>query len=191
MNLTDSARYKCYVDPDSAALLWRIGKGDKRALACLHSRYAAAIFGFVTHRVADGSIAEEICADVWLGCWRSAQAFRGDSKVLTWLLGIAGRQIHTHTRRKRLDTMPIDEIEVPAIASQDPAWIVETANQRQTLVDAIKALPSSLYEVVVLAWLHELPYEDISSVVGIPVGTVKSRVSRARELLRSRIGSSL
>ena len=167
------------------ALLIRIGAGDERALSELYARYAPVVFGFVFARVSDRGVAEEVAADVWLGCWRSACAFRRDSKVLTWLLGIAKRQVYAHTRRKRLPQVPLDEAEyaIPADDS-DPADLVVSADETRTLMTALRALPDDLVEVVRLAWVHELPYGEIAEVVGVPSGTVKSRVSRARRLLR-------
>ena len=135
--------------------------------------------------VQEFTVAEEVSADVWLGCWRSARAFRGDSQVLTWLLGIAKRQIWTHARRRRIPTAPLDEeIENLADDADDPAGLVAAAVSVDELVAALRSLPEDLAEVVDLAWLHELPYAQIASTLGIPAGTVKSRVSRARRILK-------
>ena len=92
-----------------AELLEAVGEGDEHAFAELYQRYSAVVFAFVLARSDDRGDAEEISADVWLGCWRSAPAFRGDSRILTWLLGIAKRQIWTHTRRRKIPTAPLDE----------------------------------------------------------------------------------
>lgn len=174
-------------DPDRA-LLGRVAECDEQALAALYRRYAAAVFSFVLARTPDREIAEEVSADVWLGCWRSARAFRGDSQVLTWLLGIAKRQIWTHTRGKRLPTVPLDdEAEAVPSTAGDPADVVADAAGAETLLSALDSLPPELAETVNLAWLHELPYEEIASVTGVPVGTVKSRVSRARRVLRDAV----
>src|SRR5690625_7795292 len=82
-------------------LLALVGEGDERALGHLYARYASVVFAFVLARVSDRGVAEEVSADVWLGCWRSARAFRRDAKVLTWLLGIAKRQIYMHRSEER------------------------------------------------------------------------------------------
>ncbi|WP_461639407.1 RNA polymerase sigma factor [Leucobacter sp. BZR 635] len=174
--------------PDPSLLLRRVGTGDERALRELYERYGAVVYGFVRRRVRDRGLAEEVCGDVWLGCWRSAQGFRGDSQVLTWLLGIARRQAHTHLRGIRLPTVPLDDkYDVAGPESEDPANIVAEAAAAQSVTSAIEALPTELYEVVTLAWLHGLPYAEVAVAVGIPVGTVKSRVSRARAILQSQI----
>ncbi|AOS62207.1 RNA polymerase sigma factor [Actinoalloteichus hymeniacidonis] len=167
-------------------LLALVGNGDERALGGLYARYGPVVFVFVLARVSDRGVAEEVSADVWLGCWRSARAFRRDAKVLTWLLGIAKRQISMHTRRKRLPQQPLDDAQVNEVPSEDlgPAELIIAADQTAAVLHALDALPESLAEVVRLAWLHELPYEEITQVLGVPLGTVKSRVSRARRLLR-------
>ncbi|RLP07707.1 RNA polymerase sigma factor [Propionibacterium australiense] len=177
------------MDSDPVELLRRVGDGDECALAELYARFAASVHGFVSRRVPDRGVVEEVCADVWLGCWRSARSFRGDSRVLTWLLGIASRQVYVHTRRKRRPTVPLDSVDgTPADAHPGPADVAVSRAGSEALVNAMEHLPEDLYEVIVLAWLHDLPYGEISDVVGIPVGTVKSRVSRARRLLREEIG---
>ena len=148
-----------------AELLEAVGGGDERAFAELHRRYAAVVFSFVLARTADRGAA--------------------DSQVLTWLLGIAKRQIWTHARRRRIPTAPLDEeIENLADDADDPAGLVAAAVSVDELVAALRSLPEDLAEVVDLAWLHELPYAQIASTLGIPAGTVKSRVSRARRILK-------
>ena len=170
--------------PDTA-LLAAVGQGDERALAELHRRYAATVFAFVTTRVTDRGTAEEVSADVWLGCWRSARAFRGDSRVLTWLLGIAKRQAWSRGRRRVLPAVPLDtQVEGLVDDTVGPDdQVLETAGVEE-LLEALRSLPPDLVEVVSLAWLHELPYSEIAQALGVPVGTVKSRVSRARRLLK-------
>lgn len=169
-------------------LLARVGDGDERALAELYARYGPAVFAFVLVRTPDRSAAEEVSADVWVGCWRSARAFRGDSQVLTWLLGIAKRQVWTHARGKRLATVPLeDEAETITADTDDPAEVISASDGWVAVLNALGALPPELAEVVRLAWLHELPYAEIAVAVGVPVGTVKSRISRARRMLREQL----
>lgn len=156
--------------PDTA-LLAAVGQGDERALAELHRRYAATVFAFVTTRVTDRGTAEEVSADVWLGCWRSARAFRGDSRVLTWLLGIAKRQAWSRGRRRVLPAVPLDtQVEGLVDDTVGPDdQVLETAGVEE-LLEALRSLPPDLVEVVSLAWLHELPYSEIAQAPGGPGG---------------------
>ncbi|PXA79796.1 RNA polymerase sigma factor [Auritidibacter sp. NML120636] len=175
-------------DPSDLCLLRRVGAGDERALEHLYDRYGHVVFGFALSRTTDRGLAEEVPADVWLGYWRSAHAFRGESKVLTWLLDIAARQVSTHTRRRRLRLVPLEEAGAPAAPeSSDPATAALAADGERTLRDALEQLPEDLAMVVKLAWLHELPHSQIALVLEIPTDTVKNRVSRARQLLQESV----
>ena len=178
------------IDVDKQLLI-RIGRGDECALAKLYEKYAAMVFSFVVTRTPDRMLAEEIAADVWLGCWRSAPAFRGDSRVLTWLLGIAKRQIYVHTRRKFLPQISLDESEYEIAAEEnDLADLVVSGAQAKKLLIALRQLPDDVTEIVRLAWVYELPYGEIAKLTGIPIRTVKSRVYRARRLLHEQLRSN-
>ena len=176
-------------DADDAlarSALARIARGDEGALEELHSLYAPAVFAFVSARLGDRG------ADVWLGCWRSAAAFRGDSRVLTWLLGIAKRQACMRMRRIRPEELPLDE-DLTQLADEagDPSDALIAQAGIGEIMAALDALPAALAETVRLAWLHELPYAEIAQVTDVPVGTVKSRVSRARALMQETLGGRL
>ncbi|MFR8534897.1 MAG: RNA polymerase sigma factor, partial [Eggerthella lenta] len=151
-------------DADDAlarSALARIARGDEGALEELHSLYASAVFAFVSARLGDRGAAEEAAVDVWLGCWRSAAAFRGDSRVLTWLLGIAKRQACMRMRRIRPEELPLDE-DLTQLADEagDPSDALMAQAGIGEIVAALDALPAALAETVRLAWLHELPYAE-------------------------------
>lgn len=171
------------------SLLARMGQGDEAALGELYDAYAQVVFAFVRARTPDRETTEEIAADTWLGCWRSARAFRGESRVLTWLLGIAKRQAYVRVRGKRLAEVPLDDA-VFALADEqegpEDRAMAEAGAAR--ILAALDALPAELSETVRLAWLHELPYGEIAAITDVPTGTVKSRVSRARRLLKEELG---
>lgn len=173
----------------AGAALRRIARGEESALEELYCLYAPAVLAFSLARTADRETAEEVAADTWLGCWRSARSYRGDSRVLTWLLGIAKRQVYMHTRRKRLLEVPLDDAawEVPGDSENPVDRAMGSAGVAEILA-ALDALPADLCETVRLAWLHELPYAEIAAVTDVPVGTVKSRVSRARHMLKDELG---
>lgn len=171
------------------AALARIARGDEGALEELYRRYAPAVLAFASARLPDRGLAEEVAADVWLGCWRAAPAFRGDSRVLTWLLGIAKRQAYARMRRARPVECALDErVEQLADEEGDPAGAFLAEAGVGEIMAALDALEPALAETVRLAWLHELPYAEIAQVTDVPVGTVKSRVSRARTLLQKTLG---
>lgn len=165
-------------------LLMKVGEGEEAALRALYARYGSVVWGFILTRVDDYGLSEEINSDVWLGCWRSARAFRSESRVLTWLLGIAKRQIYVRVRRKKLPMVSLDDAvdELPTVGP-NPADIAISSAGAASLIAALQSLPEDVAEIVRLAWLYELSYQEISEIADIPVGTVKSRVFRARRLL--------
>lgn len=190
-------------DAWARAQLACIAGGDERALESLYARYAQPVLAFLSARCSDRGLVEEAAADTWLGCWRSARAFRGDSRVLTWLLSIARRQLYAHTRGLCMPVESLDELDDDraggssvgigpgavggSAAFEDPAELALEAAGVEEIGAAVATLPPGLLEVATLAWLYELPYEEIARAVGIPVGTVKSRVFRARRLLCERL----
>ena len=161
--------------PDDRELLSRIGGGDELAFEELYGRYANAVMGFCVSRTRDRETAREVFDDVWMACWRSARSYRGEGKVLAWLLGIAKRQMYMSWRSKnRQATVGITEVvETLQEDSPGPEAQMMSACGVEELHDVLSLLPKELLETVTLAWLHD-----------IPVGTVKSRVTRARKMLR-------
>lgn len=177
-------------DEDQArALLARVACGDEGALEELYRLYAPAVLAFASARLPDREAAEEAAADAWLGCWRAAAGFRGDSRVLTWLLGIAKRQAYVRMRRARPIECAIDDMAEQLAADEgDPSDALASQAGVDEIVAALDALEPALAETVRLAWLHELPYAEIAQVTDVPVGTVKSRVFRARAMLQETLG---
>lgn len=174
-------------------LLSMVAAGDESAFEELYERYATAVMSFAFRRVNDREVAREVADDVWLACWRSAGSFRGDGEVLSWLLGIAKRQVYMRWRGKHpetderganvLETLP-DDVPGPEEQTLSMYSVNELCNQLRTL-------PVDILETVTLAWLHELPYAHIAELQGIPVGTVKSRIWHARKMLYQQIQGSM
>lgn len=169
------------------SLLTQVASGDERAFETLYGWYAAAVRAFVRMRVSDAGAAEEICAGVWLGCWRSAKAFRGDAKVLSWLLAIAKRQIYMRVRRVRPSVTALDDAPEMSDGGPGPETSALSEAEVDDLTAMLRRLPDELVETATLAWLHDLPYRQIADLLEVPEGTVKSRISRARRLLRAQL----
>lgn len=172
------------MDTDEA-LIGAVAAGDADALRHLYERHAAAVLRLL--RRLTGQLPEDLLQETWVAVWQSAGSYRGDSSVRGWILGVARRQAHNVLRRKGLPT--VDLYEAAAVAdSADPVDVqVLAAMGHETLVAAVRALPLIHREVVALALIEGLPYRDIAEVLGVPVGTVKSRVSAARARLMSEL----
>lgn len=157
----------------------------------LYERHAAVMLRLIRRLTSSSGIAEEILQEAWLAVWQSATSFRGDSSVLGWLLGVARRQAHNRLRRMNPTIVGLDQ----AIDVADPQPGVEdqvlASAEQERISEAIRALPEHLREVLVLALVEELPYQEVSAVLDIPVGTVKSRMSHARKRLTAALATTV
>jgi RNA polymerase sigma-70 factor (ECF subfamily) len=159
----------------------RTAAGDRDAFAALYSRHHATIFRFARLMTGSDTMAEDVVQEVFLVLMRSADRFDATRASLpTYLYGVARH----YTRRRLLRErrfLPIDESSAEAcVAEADTAADVERRSEVQRLRRAILALPSRYREVVVLCDLHEVSYADAASAIGCAIGTVRSRLHRAR-----------
>ncbi|MFJ4825645.1 RNA polymerase sigma factor [Streptomyces bacillaris] len=164
-------------------LLAAVAAGDQTALRALYDRHATAVLRFIRRLTSDQGMAEEILQETWLAVWRSAAAFRGESSAKGWVLGVARRQAHNQLRRTRLQVTDLAEAQdVPDPAPGVEDQVLRDAERRE-LRTAVSELPEHLREVLELVLVEDLPYPEVATVLAIPVGTVKSRMSHARQRL--------
>jgi len=178
----DNAARQPY-DPDHA-VIQAMAAGNAAALDELYARYGPGILNFLVARLNNRQLAEEVLQDVMLAAWKSAPIFRGESKVLTWLLTIA-RNRAINTQRKNRPTLVefSDEIKLQS-ADTGPLEAIVKTDRYEAVREALKLLPDGQREVLVLVFFQQLTGVEVAEVLGISVGTVKSRLFRAKELLR-------
>jgi RNA polymerase sigma-70 factor (ECF subfamily) len=170
-------------DPDYL-LVQGMAQGNVHALDELYARRGPGILSFLTAHVGDRQLAEEVLQDVMLAAWNNAASFRGDSSVRTWLLVIArNRAMNTHRKRK-LPLVTFDEAFGALSGDTAPLEKVERKTRESKVRDALNQLPLPQREVLVLVFYHQLSGPEVAQVLGINEGTVKSRLHRAKEMLR-------
>ena len=154
------------------------------------------IFTYVCRLTDDSPDAEDITQEVFIRAYQSLAAFRDEAAVDTWLYRIATNLVIDRFRRQKrapqlVSTAPDEDdplLDVPAHArAADPHANVQLGELQREVQRAIQALPPKLRTAVVLHDLEGLPYEDVSTVMSIPIGTVKSRLFKARSLLRMKL----
>lgn len=170
-------------DPDSG-LIRAIAAGDTHALDMLYTRYGPAILSYLSARLYDRALAEEVLQDVMLAVWRSAATFRGESKVLTWLLTIARNRAINTMRKHQVAQTPLDDVFELQSTDTGPQEKVEKHHQAQAVRAALRHLPEMQREILELVFYHQLSGAEVADVLGINAGTVKSRLHRAKEALR-------
>ena len=165
------------------ALLRRVARGEADALTALYRRHADGLFGFLQRLAGDRMLAEEILQDTLLAVWRGAERFEGRAQVRTWLYGIARRQAHNRLRSARPAAAALDDVPEVVEPAAGPEELALVRLDRDQVLTAVTGLSLPHREVVVLAFVAGLSQAEIADVVGVPVGTVKSRLHHARAAL--------
>ncbi|MEY3202220.1 MAG: hypothetical protein RIR70_1770 [Pseudomonadota bacterium] len=143
---------------------------------------------FVRKRLSDENAADDIVQQTFLGAYRSWHSFRGESTPETWLFGIAMNLIRDLTSRSpgaRIKFASEDEIEEEAIPELDPLHICMRSQFSHKLKQAVDSLPPDMKETLRLVVDEGLSYQEAADALEIPVGTVRSRLSRTRAALKT------
>ena len=170
----------------------RLQRGETEAFEMLVRRHEKTIFNLVYRMLGDYDEAAEVSQEVFLSAYRAIGQFRGDANFSTWLYRIALN--HTSTRRKTLirrqqrhvaieDTEPVRDLQ------PGPAETMEKKEIRERVQRALNSLEPDDATVILLRDLQDIPYEEVARLLEIPVGTVKSRLHRARQALKSQLAS--
>ena len=172
-------------EPGDAILLRRVAEGDEVALRALVERHAGWLRLRLRRRSGDDDLVAEALQDTFVAVWRSATQFRGEGDVGAWLWGIAIRQLITRLRR-RPSPVPaerdfIDAVS-PLVRSAEDELLVAVENG--DVGTALRRLSPELRAVLQATVLDGLTTREAGQLLGIPSGTVKSRMSRARTELR-------
>jgi RNA polymerase sigma-70 factor, ECF subfamily len=164
-------------------LIERIAAGDRDALADLYDEFRRPLLSYLTLLTRDRELAEEILQDTLLAVWSGAPGFTRRSSVKSWLFGIARRRARDTLRPRAFQWVDIDTIEVPHRGPEtEGAALASIAGDE--LTGAILRLSPPHQEILVLTFVHGLSYHELTAVLGIPIGTVKSRLNGARQALR-------
>ena len=165
--------------------------GDRDAFDALVRRHQARTYNFVRTMVHDDADAEDLTQDVFVRVWKSIGRFRGDSAFSTWLFRIAVNVARTHLSRRsrwRLFSRPAPDRspDAPAEAEDPPSpeRLEDDVVRRDAIDRALATLSPDLREAVTLRDVEGLEYREIARALDIPLGTVESRIFRARQRLR-------
>jgi RNA polymerase sigma-70 factor, ECF subfamily len=159
--------------------------GDPGAFAVLVRRWQTPLVNLAWRYCRDRSRAEEMAQEVFLRAYRNLAQWRGDAAFSTWLFALAANVYRTELRRIPATPLSLDEIAEPPDDRLGPAAF-DDQQRDEAVRRAVLALPAKYRDAVVLFYFHEQDVPAAARTLGVPEGTLKARLFRGRELLRSK-----
>jgi RNA polymerase sigma-70 factor (ECF subfamily) len=166
--------------------------GDVEAFGALVLAHQQFVYNLAWRALGDEHEAQDASQETFLRVWQALPNFRGQAQFRTWLYRIVTNVCYGRLPRLRRQFAELGDIEmgeVPDESQSDPAATLEAAEQRAFLWRQIEALPESYRVLVLLRYQQDLPYEEIASVLSLPLGTVKTGLFRARARLRAALST--
>ncbi len=180
-----------------AQLVARVQQGDKRAFDLLVLKYQRKIMRLLSRMVRDPSEVEDVAQEAFIKAYRALPQFRGDSAFYTWLYRIAintARNWQVANARRPSTPNAIETEDGETFSQIDnltdistPESVMASRQVVDTVNGAINALPEDLRTAIVLREIEGMSYEDIAQTMGCPIGTVRSRIYRAREAIAAQL----
>lgn len=190
-------RMTAQVAPDvDQQLVERVQKGDKRAFDLLVVKYQHKVLAVIGRLIRDSAEAQDVAQEAFIKAYRALPNFRGDSAFYTWIYRIAINTAKNHivARNRRPPSSDLDVDEAEFYPGNDAIHEMNTPEHnllrdelKDTIELAFQDLPPDLRTAVTLREMEGLSYEEIAEVMECPVGTVRSRIFRAREAIDKRI----
>lgn len=181
-------------------LVERVQKGDSRAFDLLVLKYQGKMLGLISRYVHDSHEAQDVAQEAFIKAYRALPKFRGDSQFYTWLYRIAVNTAKNHlvSRSRRPPGSDVDVADAEYYDGGSALRDIETpesalfgAELKSVVEGAIADLPDDLRTAVTLREFDGLSYEDIAEIMDCPVGTVRSRIFRAREAIDGKVRMQL
>ena len=178
------------------ALVERVQKGEKRAFDLLVRKYQHKVVGVISRYISDWSECQDVAQEAFIRAYRAIAAFRGDSQFYTWMYKIATNTAKNYLvsqgRRPPTDDIAIDD----AVLLDGGARLKDHATPEhellrqeieQTVFDTVEQLPEDLKTAITLREVDGLSYEESAATMNCPIGTVRSRIFRARDAIDQKL----
>jgi RNA polymerase sigma-70 factor (ECF subfamily) len=179
-------------------LVERVQKGDKGAFDLLVLKYQHKIVNLIMRYVRDPELALDISQEAIIKAYRALPRFRGDSAFYTWMYRIAVNTAKNHLAAQRRRPMDVEldlqdpeqyNLHTKLKETDTPEGVTLSNELKESVERAIAALPEDLRTAIVLRELEGMSYEEIAQTMECPVGTVRSRIFRARDAIGKKVGS--
>lgn len=189
---------KDQLQDNDSELITKALDGNQGAFRELAERHRSSVYHIVYKIVHDMETANDLVQETFMKAFASLTSYRSEYRFTTWLYKIAANCSIDYLRKKRIKALSLDrqlegndsnhQMDV-ADYSYHPERDLELKEQRVSIEEAILSLPSKYREVIIYRHKDDKSYEEIADLLGIPIGTVKARIFRARELLKKKLKS--
>jgi RNA polymerase sigma-70 factor, ECF subfamily len=172
-------------EPELASTLAGIASGDQQAMIRFYKAFESRVYAFAMRRLSNPEEAEAVVVETMYEVWKVAKNFKGESRIETWLLGIAKYKSLDKLRARDDETDDIDDhAETMADTAPGVEQLVYAKQRAHVLADCIEELPKDQSEALHLVYFEGASVEEVSEIQAIPGGTVKTRLFHARKKLK-------
>ena len=176
-----------------------VQRGNRHAFDLLVKKYQYKVAGIAQRFAANPADAQDIAQESFIKAYRAMESFRGESAFYTWLYRITVNTAKNFVVKNACRGISVD-VDTPDIEAYDgserlhqgdnPENILESSDVKRVIKEALQSLPDDLRQAITLREIDDMSYDEIADVMGCPVGTVKSRISRAREIINRKLTES-
>lgn len=188
--MIDDVKEKIATDvPDDGDLIDRVRRHDDLAFAELVRRYSPRVHGLLAGMLRNSYDVEDAVQDVFFKVYRKLPEFEGKSSFFTWLYRVAVNTATDHLKRRRRTTKGFDDMPgfEPVAESDTPTEDFNRTELRRRMAEAMADLPEIYRNILVLREYEECSYEEIAEILDVAIGTVESRLFRARARLKEKL----
>jgi RNA polymerase sigma-70 factor, ECF subfamily len=178
-------------DPTDEELIARCQQGDEQAFRELVDRYKNLVFGVVARSLGDPARVEDLAQEVFLRIYRGLPYFRGDAKLTTWIYRIMLNLLSQDAERRRGSREVAFDPDTPAHEPRTYDRTTSDLELRDRLEKALARLPANYRLLIAGHYLRDVKYEELAEALGMPVGTVKTHLHRAKKQLRALLETDL
>ena len=193
--------YLAYNSPEVNDLILRCQAGDRQAFDALVAKYQRYVFNLAYQHLGEVDELDDVAQEIFLRVYKFIRKYRGNASLESWIYKIVLNYCRTHARRRTVfarlfvqsapatgdDERSFEILDTIADLTQDPAGQIEQRLVAQEIIGAVRSLPQIYRDILIMREVNELSYEEIADILEISIGTVKSRISRARDLVRQKV----